>query len=142
LSIQDRCYSIGKLGCFLGRQLLRSAHILKKLIKYLIQTGIWNLNYEGTNDNVWWELFSKKYRGTVFYEKDKVFFLTAKLSTSLRVWDSGQNVEYNMIIMCLVIILPLHKLPLFMYDRTVLRYICGCIIRVYWIHTEVPHTRF
>jgi hypothetical protein len=46
------------------------------------------------------------------FMKMTVFFLTAKLGTTLRVWDLGQNVEYNMIITCLVIILPLHKLPL------------------------------
>jgi len=62
------------------------------------------------------------------FMKTTKFFFTAKLGTSLRVWDLGQNVEYNTIIMCLVIILLLHNLPRFMYDRTVLLYICSCII--------------
>lgn len=104
-----------------------------------IKVWIWNLNYEGTNDKVWWELFSKKYyRGTVFYDND-IFFLTAKLGTSLRVWDLGQNVEYNMIIMCLVIILLLQKLPCLCmtepcYDASVADALCIECIRKYLAH--------
>jgi len=79
-----------------------------------------------------------------WFMKTTKFFLTAKLGTSLRVWDLGQNVEYNMIIMCLVIILLLQKLPCFMYDnRAVMHLYLHYALNAYGstLHT-IPSTFF